>query len=59
MHRLPKGVQRTTIRLAPDLLRDVDRLALIRGCSRSALVSALLREELHEQMERVRKAVRS
>jgi predicted transcriptional regulator len=48
MNRQPKGVQRTTVRLDPDTLRKLSDEARRQACTRSALVSRILRDSLKE-----------
>lgn len=46
--RQPNGVTRTTVRLDPDTLRRLSEEARRQACTRSALVSRILRDSLKE-----------
>lgn len=53
MKRLPKGVQQTTVRLPPELLDQLARLARDRDCTRNVLISDLLTERLDSEQLRL------
>lgn len=51
MNRQPRGLQRTTVRLSPDILRALSERATREACTRSHLISRILRESVGEQKE--------
>lgn len=56
MNRQPKGVQRTTLRLDPDLLRALSDAARREACTRSALMARILRDGVGKPTEAARAA---
>lgn len=58
MNRLPRGVQRTTVRLHSELLGRLTSMARDRGCTRSVLISDLLRDCLDSQAMKLRESRR-